>query len=329
LGSSRDNEGRKKGGSAYADQTHKESDRWWRLVNETENRLGGVHSIHVFDREADAYVLLRNTLDNDVHFITRMARDRVVLDQDDERIGRASELLVDVAQVITLEVPLSPRAPSTMPRATQPPRPARQARLAVGATQMYLAPPQYIDGMPQALNVNVVYVHETEPPPDLEPIAWVLITSEPIDTPEQIRAVVDAYRARWIIEEFFKALKTGCALEKRQLESYDSIGAALAIFLPIAWQLLLLRNLARSKPDEPADLVLTPTQIAVLRAATPTLALPVLPSVVQALRAVAYLGGHFTKREPGWLVLGRGLEKLLDLETGWRLATTAQRSDRS
>jgi IS4 transposase len=48
----------------------------------------------------------------------------------------------------------------------------------------------------------------------------MLYTSEPIDTAEQLLTIVDQYRSRWVIEEFFKALKTGCAFEKRQLESY-------------------------------------------------------------------------------------------------------------
>ena len=37
------------------------------------------------------------------------------------------------------------------------------------------------------------------------------MTTEPIDTVEQVLRIVDWYRARWVIEEFFKALKTGCA----------------------------------------------------------------------------------------------------------------------
>jgi len=72
--------------------------------------------------------------------------------------------------------------------------------------------------------------------------------------------------------------------------------AALAIFLPIAWQLLLLRSLARAQPDEPTALVLTTSQCEGLRAAVPALELPARPTVAPALRAVAYLGGHFTKR---------------------------------
>lgn len=327
--SSRHEDGRKKSGSAYVDVTDKESARWWRLMDETEDRLGGVTAIHVFDREGDAYALLRTALDQQVHFVTRMARDRVVLDEDGERIGRVSEVLVDVADVLHLEVALSARAAKPAPRSTDAPREARHAKLAVGATRMHLNAPNYIDGTPESLDVNVVYVHEVDAPPGVEPVAWVLVTSEPIDSPEQVRAVVEAYRLRWLIEEFFKALKTGCALERRQLESYESITTALALFLPIAWQLLLLRALARTQPDRPAELVLSPTQIDVLRAAAPAVALPPRPSVVQALRAVAYLGGHFIKRDPGWLVLGRGLEKLLDLEAGWRLAMNLNKSDRT
>lgn len=329
LGNSRHNDGRKKGGGDYADDANKESARWWSLIEEIETRLAGLDTVHTFDREGDSYVLLRQLLDKDVHFVTRMARDRVVLDRDNERIGRVSEVLLDVVDILALEIPLSQRGPKIAPNSAESPREARLARLAVGSTRMHLAPPNYIDGTPESLDVNVVYVHEIEPPPGVEPVAWVLITSEPVTTSEEIRAVLDVYRTRWLIEEFFKALKTGCSLEKRQLDNYGSISAALAIFLPIAWQLLLLRSLARTQPDEPAELVLTTTQCEVLRAAVPPLRLPARPTVAQALRAVAYLGGHFTKRAPGWLVLGRGLEKLLDLETGWRLRAALAECDRS
>ena len=322
LGKGHHPDGRKKCGADYHGEPHKESERWWNLIDDVEDQLAGVEAIHVFDREGDAYVLMRTALDHEARFVTRMARDRVVLDADDERIGRVSEALVDVVDVLQLEVELSARAPKKTPGTTESPRQARTAQLAVGATKMRLAPPQYING--ESLEVNVVYVREVDAPLGADPIDWVLITSEPIDKPAQIRSVVKAYRARWLMEEYFKALKTGCAIEKRQLESYESITAALAIFLPIAWQLLLLRSLARTEPDEPAELVLTSTQVDVLRAAVPQLSLPRRPCVAQALRAVAYLGGHYIKREPGWLVLGRGLEKLFDLETGWSLARGAE-----
>ena len=117
--------------------------------------------------------------------------------------------------------------------------------------------------------MNVVHIKEdASTAAEFEPVEWTLLTSEPIGTVEEIEQVVDIYRARWTIEEYFKALKTGCAYEKRQLESSDSLLNALAIFIPIAWKLLQLRSLARSAPDAPADAVLTPLQLSVLRTTT-------------------------------------------------------------
>ena len=68
-----------------------------------------------------------------------------------------------------------------------------------------------------------------------------------------------------MIEEFFKALKTGCAFEKRQIESLHTLENALAIFVPIAWILLRLRSIARDYPDLPATFVLEPVEVTVLQ----------------------------------------------------------------
>jgi hypothetical protein len=310
---------RPKNGADYHKLADKESARWWKLIDQAEGRLAGVEAIHVGDREADAFHLIRDALDHDVRFVFRMARDRLLLDPDEERLGRTSEVLVYCDDQLQIQVPLSRRAAKPTPRSTESARDERIAKLTVRAVRTRIARPNYDRQSPPSLEVNLVYVGESDPPPDVEPVAWVLMTTEPIDTAAQLHEVIAVYQARWLIEELFKALKTGCAFEKRQLESYETLTNSLGIFLPIAWHLLLLRHQARTTPDEPAERVLSPTQIDVLRARLPNL-LPARPSAADALRAVAYLGGHFIKRPPGWLVLGRGLEKLLDLESGWRLA---------
>jgi hypothetical protein len=311
-------DGTRKNGGACHRMTDKESARWWKLIHETEQHLGGVEAVHVMDREADAYHIVRDALDHDTRFVIRMARDRVLLDEDEERLGLTSEVLASCEDVFTIEAPLAKRAGHPTPR-SEPARDVRQATLAVTGTRAHLARPNYDLESVTSLEVNLVCVRENDAPAGVEPVAWVLITSEPIATKRDLQRVVEIYRARWMIEELFKALKTGCAFEKRQLESYDTLTTALGIFLPIAWHLLLLRHQARSEPAAPADRVLSPVQIEILRARLPTM-MPSTPTAADALRAVAYLGGHFIKRPPGWLVLGRGLEKLLDLELGWRLA---------
>ena len=62
---------------------------------------------------------------------------------------------------------------------------------------------------------------------------WVLWTSEPVETAEQVAQVVDGYRTRWLIEEYFKALKTGCAFEERQLRSIRTLTNALGLRHPL------------------------------------------------------------------------------------------------
>jgi hypothetical protein len=136
-------------------------------------------------------------------------------------------------------------------------------------------------------------VLERDCPKGQEPIVWYLVTNEPIDTAEQVAEVVDAYRARWVIEEFFKALKTGCQIEKRQMESYEALRIALALFLPIAVRLLALRDAARTEPEQACS-ALTARQLQLLRtcgsktlSATPT----ILRLVLRGLRRGLILHG--------------------------------------
>jgi len=116
------------------------------------------------------------------------------------------------------------------------------------------------------LALNVIHVIERRPPPGQAPVEWFLLTNLPVHDDESILFAVDCYRARWTIEEYFKALKTGCQYEKRQLERAHSLLNALAILAPVAWRLLLLRHLARAEPTAAASTALTPKQLEVLRA---------------------------------------------------------------
>jgi hypothetical protein len=316
--------GRRVTGSEYAKLTDKESARWGETVREVSLRARGASLIHVMDREADAYPLLTQLQTQGHRFTVRLCKDRVVrTDEHDD--AATTELIKGAARklqgIFDQEVPIARRAGTPMPRRSFGPREARVARLQFAATTLQIKRPRYLTDEPQWLTMNVVHVRETDTPPDADPVEWLLATSEPIETEEQIKAVVEQYRTRWVIEELFKALKTGCAIEQRQHESYETLLKMVAICLPIAWRLLLLRTLARGKPGEPATAALTPVQVRVLCACS-KMKLPPAPTVHQAFEAIALLGGHHRSNgDPGWLVLGRGLEYLLTLERGWTAAT--------
>jgi hypothetical protein len=113
-----------------------------------------------------------------------------------------------------------------------------------------------------------------------------------------------------------KALKTGCQIEKRQLESYEALRIALAVFLPIAVRLLALRDAARAEPENACS-TLTATQLQLLRACGRKSLSDTLNNR-EVFMALAALDGHLgSNGPPGWIVLGRAYEKLLVLEQGW------------
>jgi hypothetical protein len=324
-------DGKRRSGSDYAKETEKESTRWWTGVQEAEARVEG-SLIHLMDREGDAYPLLAQMSEAGYRFVVRLARDRVATA---EMILSPNTHVSDVLTCAEIraerEVPLSRRKAESAPRSRNfVSREGRVARLSIRAMPMALQRPNYAGAaLPKWLPVNVIHVVETDPPEGEKPVEWTLLTTEPIETERDALAVVDYYRARWTIEEYFKALKQGCSVEERQLESYETLSKALAIFVPVAWKLLELRTLARTSPASAATEVLTPTQLDVLNACGP-LPLPANPTVRDALLAVAKLGGHIKNNgQPGWQVLGRGLEELLTLEVGWLAARAAAKRDQS
>jgi hypothetical protein len=306
----------------------KESRRWATGVEGVRELFSDkLSAIHVMDREGDSYELFAGMLEPQDRFVIRLNHDRrLVSDDPDPCAEKLSEALAQAPVLFEREVFLSPRSAGNRPKQSlrkHPPREGRVAKLRFAARRVALKRPHgYPSTLPASLTVHVVHGWEVDPPAGQEPVQWRLLTTEPIDTIEQVMRVVDIYRARWLIEEFFKALKTGCAYEKRQLESLQTLLVAFGLLAPIAWQMLALRYLARELPDAPAQVALTPRQIQVLRASPAGAKLPKTPSVKEALYAVARLGGHLRQNgQPGWLVLGRGMQKLLWMEQGWVAAT--------
>lgn len=304
----------------------KESRRWHELVDDVVARADGkFEAVHVMDREADAYELLAALVAKGQRFVIRQQFDRAVTFEGEALRTRAA--MAGAPVLLKREVNLSKRAPGkknrTPPKRSKkhPPRPARVAQLEVMARRLDVHRPSHLAGkLPAHLALNVVLVHEPNPPAGQEAVDWCLITTEAIESAEDVAAIVDAYRARWVIEEYFKALKTGCAFEKRQLETRAAILNALALFAPIAWQLLVLRQLSRDGADTPADTVLSPLKLRVLQAHKRT-KLREGATAREAMLAIAALGGHIKNNgDPGWIVLGRGYEDLLLLEQGAAIA---------
>ena len=310
--------GKRRSGGEYAAIGDKESKRWLEHIELLEKQAQGARLIHIADREADSFALLAPLRALGRSFVIRLCRDRVSREDDEGPIEHMEEIAARATSRMTIEVDISARKAKATPamRKAQPPREARRATLELRAARVKIRRPYYVKDAVDWLEVNVVFVREIEAPEGETPLSWTLLTTEPIDTDEHVAQVVAYYRARWLIEEYFKALKTGCGYESRQLESYESLINLLAIYIPVAVQMLRMRTLSRIAPDSPATDVLTPTQISVLRVCLRK-PLPPKPTAREVLLAIAGLGGHVNRREPGWLVIARGFEKLSFVLAGW------------
>jgi hypothetical protein len=313
----------------------REFERWEQLVDITCARLGEVRAVHVMDREGDAYSLFHQLTESAHDFVIRSKGDRAldVPRGDREEPRLLSDAIERGKYVMSREVQLSARRSDRMARLRKvPERMMRLATLDVSVTRVNVRHPTYVAGrsrhgspLPRSIPVNVVHVREVDAPSDQAPVEWTLLTTLPIDTEEEVQFVIDCYRRRWLIEEFFKAIKTGCAFEKRQLESRHALMNALAVFAPIAWRLLLVRYLAREAPDRSASNVLSERQVKILRARE-KVPLDEHPTVRQAMLAIAAEGGHIKNNgDPGWQVLGRGFEKLLVMELGYLIAENSRK----
>lgn len=292
-----------------------ENARWMEAVETTAARFAEQALVHIMDSEADSYEIIASLQQRNHRFIVR-GDERYIAVHNGRKWTRASlvHLLQQQPVLLRREVVLSARH-STDPKSKRnPSRQERLATLTVRTGRVKLLRPENVPGTGprgQAIRteVNVVLVEEDNAPQGTTAVRWVLFTSEPIDTIEQSEAVVDGYRTRWVIEELFKSLKTGCSFEQRRFALQYNSQNALALTLPMAWQLLLLRHLERQHSNDDARIFFGP-ELPILRAIAKT-RLPSRLTIHRALLAIAELGGHRkADGPPGWLVLARGMAEL-------------------
>lgn len=290
-----------------------ESERWVEGFEAAEERLEGCSVIHVCDREADYDIGLRWLDDHRARFVIRAQHfHRKTTDG-----ASIKEALAGAEFVTRRSVHLAKRSLQGVPfrSKTKPERAKRTALVSFRSVSVELA---MREGEPIAL--QLVEALERRPPKGEEPVHWILLTSEPTDTPDELLRVVDIYRARWLIEDFFKAIKTGCAYSKRQLDSASTLLIALALTNPVAWLLLALRYLDRTDEELPASVLLNEVQLALLQDKASRLKWSAEPTVHEVLNGLAYIMGYGpSKGPPGWRVLGGGLQKVLEWEAGARM----------
>ncbi|MGZ3806062.1 MAG: IS4 family transposase, partial [Pseudobdellovibrionaceae bacterium] len=234
----------------FEKQTQKSSERlcWLNNVQELEEKNAGLcRLIHVMDREGDIFYVWSWIKNHHAGCVIRAHANRRIM------LGKHLTNMFDeirkLSPVARRKIKLAKRVPR-LPSAKQkhPSREEREIEVSISASPVDICVmnPKNNRLMGEIISMNLVRVYEEPnkkiPPKDL--MEWMLLTTEPIGKPEEVLRVVDIYRARWVIEEFFKGLKTGCHYEDRQLQDAQAWYKLLVLFLPVTAHILNLRNLS-------------------------------------------------------------------------------------
>lgn len=169
--------------------------------------------------------------------------------------------------------------------------------------------------------MNVVLVREVNPPENDEPVEWLLLTSLPIDDDNQTRLVIQYYCVRWMIEIFFRVLKSGCRVEKRRFECIERVKTCLAVYLIVAWRTLYVCRLARSCPDISCEAVFEPSEWKpVWKIVHGGDIPPNPPTLGEMTLMVAQLGGYIQRKGslPGPQTVWIGLQRTYDFAVCWK-----------
>jgi Transposase Tn5 dimerisation domain len=268
--------------------------------------------VHVGDREADIYDLFVQPRANHSHLLIRAEHNRKV----QHELGYLMPA-IEQAPVLgehTIEIERNPQ------------RAARHATLTVRAMQVTIEVPRHHKAPKQCqpVTLNVLLVEEISPPAEGNPIRWLLLNTLPIDNFEQAWQCVRCYSLRWLIERFHFTLKSGCRIERLQLETAERLLKALATYSIVAWRLMWLTYRARLSPDDSCETILHPGEWKLLRRKfEPKNRSKKPPTIRQAVRQIAQLGGFLARSgdgEPGLKTLWRGIGVLHHLLEGAQLA---------
>jgi hypothetical protein len=265
------------------------------------------------DRGADCWPVLETAIEHRMLLTVRAAHDRRV----DTSAGRLWDE-VEAARIrLVFKIAVPQRAKVRKRRRINGrriewtvSRKARVAELAVRAVQV---PLQLHSG--ETILFNAVLVQERHRRGD-DRIEWMLLTTHPIRTRSDIRAVVDGYSLRWKIEEFHRTWKRGrCRVEDTQLRSEQAVLKWATILASVATRAMRLTYQARETPDAPATDELTRFELdAIIALRQPKgIKLGYEPTLGQAVRWIADLGGYVGpwNGPPGPKVIGRGLDDVL------------------
>ena len=294
----------------------KESYKWlrgYRKAQEIAALAPNTQIVTVTDREGDLYDIYHEAYTSvqpsSAYWLIRAKTNRRLLDPCDN------------LQSLKLIETIKYKKPIGFIEFELPSRKTRERRLikqAIYTGTVRLNPPdrKRRSTRYQIVETNVIIASEVNTPADHAPLEWVLLTNVPIDNAIQAYEVVKWYLCRWQIEIYFRILKSGCKIEKLQLETAHRFDACLTLYMIIAWRILYLTMLARKYPDASCQIAFTEEEWKVAYTMKHHKIPPQKPiSLASMLNLVAQFGGYLNRArdsKPGPTTIWIGLQRLRD-----------------
>lgn len=300
-------------GEKQRDRTKRprESEIWGEVIDLIGAPADGVRYTHVFDRGADNFEVYCHLVQQRCDWVLRIAQlSRTLIDSQGRRCS-AGQLLGELPAAGAYAVTVQNNHKQV----------GRTAQVEVRFASVQVPPPREQSPFVQqfversgvsSVPISVVEVREPHPPKGTQPLRWVLSTSHAVTSLEDALTIVGYYQRRPLIEEFHKALKTGCGIEARNYESAQPLEALTALLSVVAVRLLQLRSEARTNPDRPAEQVVPRRWLEMLIAVRKGKHKQIR-TIREFYRGLAGLGGFLGRKhdgEPGWMTLWHGFEKL-------------------
>ena len=320
---------------AYED---KESFKWESAaaIVDQRNAAHRQRLIFVSDRESDVYEYLQFMRGHDLRFVVRSSWNRRV--DHPEKWLRPT---LDAEPVLCrCTVQIEQRAG----------RPARRALMEVRTKEVTLDGRNHGSERMARLTFNAVRLTEVEPPDPTTAIDWTLLSTEPIESVDEVLCIVRFYCMRWSIEEYNKCCKSdGVNAESLRMQAADNLLRALVLMvfsaIPIVrlraslmeqdsrtrWPVLVAPKSDKTSEDDrvkqesKCDSVLPDLYWQVLwLSVNKTQPVPTsAPGLKWALLSLARLGGFNDSKHtgrPGYPALWKGWDRLLDRVDAYQMA---------
>ncbi len=292
----------------------RESVVWGDLVDRVGPAPVGVKWVHVDDRGADDFEVFSRIQAVGNSCVIRAARlNRRIVTIDGRNLPLKSLLdELPCRQVRQMTVPATFKSVE------------RTATLELRFTELCMPVPKVLTPWlkthrpKDSLTLGVVELREVDAPKGVSPLRWVLYTMEQVTTIAEANVVIKWYEMRPTIEDYHKALKTGCHVQERYYETSDRLECVTGLLSVTAVRLMQLKTASRETPDRPACEV-APAQWVKLVQTARRKPVNANMTIREFIRALGGLGGHLGRKsdgEPGWITVWRGFEKLMLLARG-------------